>query len=432
MSQEDYGEPPLLRLDGIPKTAGTASAMLLLFGLIAFVAALLTDPERAWRAYLMNWLLFTSIASGATILAVVVVIARGLWSQPIRRFALSFVAFLPISFVLFIPLLFVTGHIFPWLHTPLPQGKQWWLNVPFVAARNLIALAAFDIVALIFAFWSLRPDVGLNRDSVPAHLRGLYERMTDGWRGQEQEEVRASRKTNKIGPILVLLYATALTFVAFDFVMSLEPSWQSTLIGAYFFMSAFLGGIAATALLTTIYTRSLKLENIIPSDSFHDLGKLQFAFSIFWAYLFWAQFIVIWYGELTHEQSWIIRRFSPPYSKISFAVLLCLFVIPFFGLLGVKPKKTPYILATFSCIVLFGLWIERYLLVYPSLYVIPHAVMPGWQEVGVGFLFAGLMVGSLAFFGSRFPLFQMWRTLPELELLGAPDQLEQPGEEGIA
>src|SRR5207253_8054421 len=140
MAEHDYAEPPLVRLDGVPKAASTATAMLLLFGIIAFVAALIVDPARAWRAYLSNWLFFTSIAAGATMFAAVVTIARGLWSQPIRRISLSFVAFLPISFVLFIPLLFAAQHIFPWLHSPMPQGKAWWLNVPFVAARNLIAL----------------------------------------------------------------------------------------------------------------------------------------------------------------------------------------------------------------------------------------------------------------------------------------------------
>jgi hypothetical protein len=417
---EPLEELPLVRLNGIPKVAGTAAAMLLLFGIIAFIASLLSDAERAWRAYLMNWLLFTSISAGAVMFSAVVTIARGLWSQTIRRIALSFVAFLPLAFLLFLPLLFVPSHIFPWLHAHLPPGKENWLNVPFLAARNLVALAAFVAVAVAFAYWSLRPDLGATRAQAPEGSRRLYQRLTEGWRGQEQEEVRASHNVNTLGPILALLYVLALSLVAFDFVMSLEHEWRSTLIGGYFFMSAFLGGIAATAVLTTIYTRTLGLEQWIGQDQFHDLGKLHFGFNIFWAYLFWAQFLVIWYGMLPHEQGFIIRRFTAPYGAVALAVLFCLFVIPFFGLLSVRPKRTPEILTTFSSIVLFGLWLERFLLTYPS-YYLPgeHAVLPGWQEIGTGLMFAGLLVSALTFFGSHFPLIQMWRTLPELELLGA-------------
>lgn len=99
-------------------------------------------------------------------------------------------------------------------------------------------------------------------------------------------------------------------------------------------------------------------------------------------------------------------------------VLCAMFVVPFFGLLGVKPKKTPALLATFSVIVLIGLWVERYLLIYPSYYFAADELVFGWQEIGIGLGFAGLMLGSLLFFATRFPLFQLWQPLSELELLG--------------
>ncbi|MBV8818349.1 MAG: hypothetical protein JO022_08320 [Acidobacteriaceae bacterium] len=427
-------EIPAFRLNGVPKAAGTAAAMLVLFGLIALIAAFVTDATRAWHAYLVNWLYFTSVCAGATMFSAVVVMARGLWSQTIRRISLSFVSFLPVSFVLLLPILFVPDAIFPWRHEQLPKGKELWLNAPFVAGRNVVLFGAFVVVALLFAYWCVRPDLSGIRSEGTDKQRRFYDRLTENWRGQEQEEVRASHKVNTIAPILALFYAFSLSLIAFDFVMSLEHSWRSTLLGGYFFMSSLLGGVAGTAVLTALYRKGLGLEDYISEDSVHDLGKLHFGFNIFWAYLFWAQFLVIWYGILTHEQSFIIRRFTAPYGGIAIAVLFCLFVIPFFGLLGVKPKRTPAILATFSSIVLLGLWLERYLLVYPSYYHQPSYVLPGWQEVGIGFFFAGILISCLSFFGSRFPILQMWRTLPELELLGAPGQrpMEQVTKEGLA
>ncbi len=431
-----YDEFPVRRFETWPRGGAIAAVILLVLGVIAFVAALATDPARAWRAYLQSWLFFTSVAAGAVMLAGVVTMTRGLWSQPIRRIALSFVAFLPVAWVLLIPLVIVSGaYIFPWAHgghmlagahEGIPAGKQFWLNVPFAAIRNLVLFGAFTAVALAFAYWSLRPDVGvLKEDKVTAQL-GIWDRFTGGWRGAEREEIRASHNTATLAPIMALLYALSLSIVAFDFVMSLEPEFKSTLIGGYFFMGAFLGGIAATALVTTAYRRALELENVILAGNYHDLGKLHFAFNVFWTYLFWAQFIVIWYGLLPNEQTFVIHRFTSPNGAIALTVLFCLFVIPFFGLLGVKPKRTPGIQAIFNAIVLLGLWLERWLLTYPSWYPKTHLWI-GWQEVGITLAFAGLFLASLLWFATRFPILQLWRPVAELELLGRAE--DAPGEE---
>src|SRR5690606_25704192 len=110
------------------------------------------------------------------------------------------------------------------------------------------------------------------------------------------------------------------------------------------------------------------LERAIEPPQFHDLGKLTFSFCIFWAYLFWSQYLVIWYGKLPWEQAFVIHRLQQPYAPVAVLVFFALFVLPFFGLLGVRAKKTPAILGLFAIVVLVGLWFERYMLVYPSLY----------------------------------------------------------------
>lgn len=421
-----YEDLPVVRLDAVPRRAGAAALILVGLGAIALILALLTGATRAWRAYLFNWLFWTSIAQGPVILAASVVMTRGVWSRSMRRIALSFVAFLPLSFLLMIPLFFVGDRIFPWTQMELVPGKEAWLNVPFVAARNIFLFGALVLVSLFFAYWALRPDIGLLRDEVPPRLRGLYERLSRGWRGQEAEETLAHHKLARLAPVLVLVYALAFSFLAFDLVMSLEPSWWSTLLGPYFFMGAFLGGIAVTAVVAVVFRQTLGLAASIEPVQLHDIGKLTFAFVIFWTYLFWAQFIVIWYGLLPYEQSFVIRRFDQPFSGVALFVIFAMFVVPFFGLLGVKAKKTPAVLATFATIVLVGLWVERYLLVYPSYYFGQDQLVFGWQEIGIGLGFAGLLLGSLLFFATRFPLFQLWQPLSELELLGS--SAEPPGE----
>ncbi len=416
---------PVTRFERIPRNAGIAIVVMCAVGLVALIAGLLTDADRAWRAYLFNWLYFTSIAMGAVMLAVLVTITRGVWSRPIRRMALAFVAFLPLSYLLLIPLLFASDQIFPWLHEPLPPGKEAYLNVPFLAFRQLVALGALYAMALLFAYWSLRPDLALLRARSSGRERELYDRLTRDREGQEIEESKAYRKVAVLGPAIALLFAAAFSLIAWDFVMSLEPDWFSTLIGPYFFMAAILGGIAATAIFTIVCTRALKVERVVAPSQFHDLGKLTFAFCVFWAYLLFSQYIVIWYGLLPGEQSFVAHRFAPPFAALARVVFLCLFVLPFFGLLGVAPKKRPPILAMFAGIVLIGLWLERLLLVYPSYYAGAENLPIGWHEIGTALLFAGLMLLALMVFATRFPMFQLWQPMSELELEGVKVELSE-------
>ena len=223
------------------------------------------------------------------------------------------------------------------------------------------------------------------------------------------------------------MWALAIGVLAWDFVMSLEPHWFSTMIGPYVFMGGFLGGIAATALCSVLYaTRGDERDIILPTN-FHDIGKMLFGFCVFWAYLFYSQFIVIWYGLLPIEQDWVIHRLTPTFEPIMVLTVFCLFVLPFFGLLPVRSKRTPVILATFALIVLLGLWIERYMLVYPSLYIGATNLPMSWQEIGIGLGFLGLVAFCVTWFAVRFPIFQVWQPMSEVELMGvSPELVEGP------
>jgi hypothetical protein len=412
---------PFRRLDPLPRVLRLGAPILFVIGLIAFIAAFFGDTARALRAYHFNWLFFTTVAQGAVTLAAVVTITRGLWSRPIRRIALAFVAFLPVAYVMVLPILLGARHIFPWVEHPL-EKKAAYLNVPFMSVRTLVLLGVLFALDLVFAFWSLRPDLGRESGEIPQKLRGLYARVTDRWQGQEREETRSYRKIAVLAPIIAIFWAVGFGILAWDFVMSLEPHWFSTMIGPYVFMSGFLGGVAATALACVLYVRNFGQGDVIRHTNFHDLGKLTFGFCVFWAYLYYSQFIVIWYGLLPIEQDWLIHRLSQPFLNMMIAVFFCLFVLPFFGLLGVKPKRNPITLALFTTIVLVGLWIERYVLVYPAYAEYREGVgIPfGWQEIGVGLGFLGIVLACVSWFASRFPIYQMWQPMSEVELLGVP------------
>jgi hypothetical protein len=191
--------------------------------------------------------------------------------------------------------------------------------------------------------------------------------------------------------------------VAFDGIMALQPHWFSNLLGGFVFMGAFLSAHMLLALLMIHGARHLGVSDLVSPKQRHDLGKLCFGFSVFWTYLMWAQFLVIWYGNLPEETGFVFARLWGHWLPIGVAVLWGMFLIPFFGLLGVRPKKSKVTLGLFATVSLVALWLERYLLVMPSVTVLPGPTF-GRPEAGPTLLFAGLFLLSYAIFARTFPM----------------------------
>ena len=236
--------------------------------------------------------------------------------------------------------------------------------------------------------------------------------------GQEQEEVNSYKRMTTIAPAFVIVYALVMSIIVYDWVMTLEPHWYSTMIGPWFFMGAFWGGIASTALWSLyLRTQDKEFKNHIGLQQRHDIGKLAFAFSVFWTYLFFGQYLVIWYGKLPWEQAWIVHRSDPeswgPYSLL--VIVMC-FVIPFAGLLGRKPKMKPKLLAFFTSVIVIGLWLERYGMVAPSLWHEGDPIFTIWQPL-IGCMFLGLYLGAVRWFLTTFPAMQIWQPMGDPETI---------------
>jgi magnesium-transporting ATPase (P-type) len=401
--------------------AGTLFAV----GLVSFIVRLFQDPQSAWISYVSNWLFFTSISAGAVLLAVATWITKAKWNWSVRRVSQAMVAFLPIAFVLLLPMLTLREGYFPWIEMmasdPVVQKKAAYLNIPFLISRNVLGLALLFGMALYFVYLAVRPDMGLSDKSEldDEGRRSWRERLTQGWMGQEQEEVSSYKRMTTMAPALALVYALVMTIVAYDWAMSLAPHWYSTMFGPWFFMGAFWGGIAATILWSMyLRTKHKGLEHCVGLHVRHDLGKLAFAFTVFWTYLFFSQYIVIWYGKLPWEQAWIIRRSEPPWGGFSALVVVLCFVVPFAGLIGRKAKMKPALLSTFATVILLGLWLERYVLVAPSLYREGDPIFTIWHPL-IGLMFLGLWMGSIRWFLSTFPAVQIWQPMSDPESLDA-------------
>jgi hypothetical protein len=224
-----------------------------------------------------------------------------------------------------------------------------------------------------------------------------------------------------------MVFAVVMSLFVVDWVMTLVPHWLSTMLPGWFFMGAFWTGILATALTSSILRRSQPfMREHIGNDQLHDLGKASFAFSVFWAYLFFAQYLVIWYGKLPWEQEWIVMRSGAEWGPLSILVIGLCFVVPFAALIGKAPKLIPWWLGGVASLALTGVWLERFLLVAPSLHVAGTPTITFWEPlIGVGFL--GIFTGGVRWFLSTFPAIQLWQPKPEPEMVDAEGPVTQPG-----
>ncbi len=416
------GEIPIRYLPRSRRVVTLTSALFVV-GLIGFVVRLVQDPTSAWVSYVANWLFFTSISIGAVLLAVAAWITKARWNWSVRRVSQAMAAFLPVSFVLLLPMLTLREEYFPWIgmmaDDPIVQKKAAYLNVPFLVSRNVVGVALLFGMALWFVYLAVRPDMGLVAGSGEHDegRRSWRDMLMQGWMGQEQEEVSSYKRMTTLAPAFALMYAVVMTIIAYDWAMSLEPHWGSTMFGPWFFMGAFWGGIAATAVWSMyLRTKDKDLEHAIALQQRHDLGKLAFAFTVFWTYLFFSQYLVIWYGKLPWEQAWIIRRSEGAWGTYSALVIVLCFVVPFAGLLGRKAKLKPALLALFSVVILVGLWLERYGMVAPSLHHQGEPVFTIWYPL-IGLMFLGPWIASVRWFLSTFPALQVWQPMVDPEAL---------------
>jgi Polysulphide reductase, NrfD len=377
-------------------------AVMALLGFGAFVLFLMgDDPDRAWRMFHVNFLFFTGVAQGAVVFAAAQKITKGVWAGPIIRFAEAAVAFLPVAIVLFLVLFLGRAHLFPWIAHPTPtRGK--WLTVGWVFWRDLAALLALLGITVAFVWNDLKPDAAEMREHVEGWRRRLYDRIVGDYSGSDEDLKRVEDRLNRLAPILVISYAWLFSLVGFDLVMSLAPYWVSNLFGAFFFMGAFLTGLTMLGLMTVYWRGRLGMRETIGRQQFHDLGKMVFGFSIFWAYLMFSQLLVIWYGNLPEETSFVFWRLWGEWRPIAVLVGLMVFLIPFWGLIWVKSKVTPLTFTLFVAISFTGVWLERYLLVQPSL--VDHGPAFGLPEIGISIGFLGLFLFAYAMFARALPM----------------------------
>jgi hypothetical protein len=380
------------------------SLALLLAGAVVFTIGAIKGEDRVWQALLVNWLFFASISQAATAFVAVQRITTARWSRPVVRMLEGFTAFLGPALLLLILIFLGREHIFPWARgaTPSPE-KALWMRPPFLITRDLMLMAILVALSVRYVYLSVRLDVGVLPEGGAWWGKWVRERMRKGF-GDERRELHTTHsKHGRLAVLLVLCFAFFYSVFAWDFSMSLDLHFQSTLYSWWFFMGGWLGMLMAWSLLVMWWRRHLGAENLLTEHHFHDLGKLCFAFTAFWGYLTFGQYLVIWYGNMGEETHWPRLRLIAPWLGLTMTMVFLVFVIPFFGLLSRAAKVYLPTFFTFALGSLAGLWMLRYLEVYPSLHGVAPSIPFGLWEAGVTAGVLGLWLFAYSRFMGAFP-----------------------------
>ena len=342
----------------------------LAIGVLSFVAGIFTGhADLAWQALLINTLFFTGVTHAGIMFSVIFTITDAKWGRPIKRFAEAMGSFIPVSWILFGVLFFGGHYFFEWMdHDKVIHTKEAWLNYSFFVKRNVVMILLTGVLSLYYVKVAMRVDIGLANSVLPNYLNPFATRIGGEYGDHEEEIASYKNKSRLLAPWLGFIYALMTSLIAFDWIMSIDQEWFSTMFGVQYLVSNIMGASAILMIVSGIARSKFKLEDYISIDRYHDNSKLTFAFSLLWTYMIFSQVIVIWYANLPEETPYMLLRMkTPEWAPVFWLIFVVLFLVPFWGLMSKTACRSIWFSRIIAVIVLVGIWLEKYFLVVPSL-----------------------------------------------------------------
>lgn len=324
------------------------SVCLLLASAIAFLYE--NGLQRFLFSYLLSWAFCLSLSLGAIVFVAIQHVTNATWSVAVRRIAEFLGLGVSPLAILFLPIA---------LSVLLGDGRLYeWNSASMVAADPIIAQKSpylnrwFFLVRCIgyFTVW-----IWLARSLLKFSA------------AQDRDRVTRTDSLKSRSVIALFTVGITLTFAAFDLLMSLDPHWFSSIYGIYFLSGSLVGAIATLVLLVAGLQKLMPGQDVINTNHRHDLGKLLFGFTCFWAYIAFSQYLLIWCANIPEETGWYAVRQSGPWRMIAFALIAGHFVLPFFGLLSRNSKRNVTTLTIWAAILLVMHWVDLYWLIMPEL-----------------------------------------------------------------
>src|SRR5215831_6361729 len=343
--------------------------MLSLAGVAAVAAGFLGQPSLTWAGLLIaGYLLIGFGLAGIVFVAIQYACGAG-WSIAFRRVPEAMSMMLPAGTAALAIVFLLHPSAYPWTTVPPHHGfQELWLRRPFFLVRAFVYIGAWIAFATAIVRASRRQDDG--------------------------REIGHSRRNVRLSIVFLGVFAVTFWLASFDWIMSLEPNWASTIFGIYNFAGMFSGGLALMILFVLGLRRSGPLRDFVNEEHLHDLGKLLFAFSTFWMYIWFSQYMLVWYADISEETAYYIARLHNAWAPLFLLNMILNWAIPFAALLPRAAKRNARALGRVAVVVLAGRVLDVYLLIAPPLAGPRPAV--GIGAAGALAVAAGILV--LAFY----------------------------------
>jgi molybdopterin-containing oxidoreductase family membrane subunit len=364
-----------------------------------------------WGLHLVNFVFWIGISHAGTLISAILRLVNASWRRPVTRSAEAIT-----MFALMIGGLFPLIHLGrPWLFfylIPYPSHRGIWPNFRSPLVWDFFAITTYILGSSLFLLLPMIPDLALVRDHATGWRKKVWGLMSFGWRGTPVQWHRLEAASRVMAVAIIPVAVSVHTIVAFDFAMALVPMWHSTIFGPYFVAGAIFSGIAALILAMAILRRALGLEAYLTPLHFGNLGKLLLTMSLLWAYFTFNEHLIVWYGNETHEMPVFRARITGEYAPLFWLMVFCNFVVPLL-ILGFRRLRTIAGTLIASCAVILGMWIERYLIIVPSLSYqhLPYTFgeyAPTWPEVAImAASFAGMALLYMLF-TKLVPIISVW------------------------
>jgi hypothetical protein len=350
------------RLRPFALITGLAAAGLAIAGLF------LSGPEQFFRSYLAAYLFWSALPLGALVITMLHTLVGGNWGYPIRQSLEGASQTLWLAALMFVPLAFGLPYLYPWAQpdlvaaSPVLQHKSLYLNVPFFLLRS----------GLYFAFLILFSRLILRRAQDPRSLA----------------DPLLKRRLQQLSAVGLVVYGLLMTFAAFDWIMSLQPEWVSTIFGMLTVLGQALAGMALGIALLPLFSARPPLVDWIIPRTIRDLGALLLTLVVVWAYLAFSQYLIIWYGNIPREAIWYVTRFSGGWIWLILLVIAVQFLLPFAALLSLRAKRSLRVIAGLSLGILAMRWVDTYWQVMPAFS--PEGLAFHWLDLVLPLALGGL------------------------------------------
>ena len=314
-------------------------------GFLIVLVGLFIAPERVWPNVLLTAFYFVGLGLAGTLFLAFHYLLTAGWSVCIKRVAEAVASTIPVGAVLVIFTLLGVGYLYEWSHhgvmeaDPILRGKAGWLSVSFFVGRAVVYVGVWILFSRLMIQTSRRQD------------------QTGGLAPQ--------RRNTALSAGFIVAFIITFSLASFDWLMSLQPHWYSTMFAVHQFAGLFVAGLSVLTITVILLKRRGVLAGIVTEHHLHDLGKLLLSFSTFWMYIWFCQYMLIWYSNLPEEVSFYEHRVSGAWGVLTIASLLANWLIPFLVLLPRPAKRNENILLIVCTLLLFGHWLDLFVLVQP-------------------------------------------------------------------